>query len=277
MHLYNRMICSGFVPHDFNTSVLIPIPKKGILKTPSDYRPISLSSVLSSILESLLLEKMPCITNLSTNQFGYKKNTSCKSAFMVANETIQYYKAGSSNVHVVSLDAAKAFDKLWRKGLFHKLKSKLDPAIWRLLYNYYAASIVMVSIDGFYSEKFQTTEGVKQGAVLSPFLFNFFMDDLLNGVVDLKLGAALGPYNSSILAYCDDLLLISSVESHMNSILDFCHNYACDWKLKFNAQKSVSYTLKKNNLSEFILGASLIPVSNGFIYLGLPIGDKSYV
>ena len=135
----------------------------------------------------------------------------------------------------------------------------------------------MVSIDGSYSEAFQTTEGVKQGAVLSPFLFNFFMDDLLNGVVDLKLGAALGPFNSSILAYCDDLLLISSVESHMNSMLDFCHNYACDWKLKFNAKKSVSYSIKKTNLSEFVLGDCIILVSNGFIYLGLPIGSKYYV
>lgn len=49
---------------------------------------------------------------------------------------------------VVSLDAAKAFDKLWRKSLFFKLINRMDPSLWRLLYNYYDHSQTMVTTDG---------------------------------------------------------------------------------------------------------------------------------
>ena len=107
-------------------------------------------------------------------------------------------------MHVVSLDAAKAFDKMWREGLFFKLKEVTEPGIWRLLVNYYQGSNIIVKVDGVYSRTFKTTQGVKQGGILSPFLFNFFMDDLLNSCLNLEIGALIGNANVSCLAYCDD-------------------------------------------------------------------------
>ena len=78
-------------------------------------------------------------------------------------------------MRVVSLDAAKAFDKLWRAGLFFKLKNVIDLVCWRILFKYYSENFIRVSVDGLISEAFMTNEGVKQGGVLSPFLFNFLM------------------------------------------------------------------------------------------------------
>ena len=60
-------------------------------------------------------------------------------------------------MHVVSLDAAKAFDKMWREGLFNKLKGVSDPAIWRLLNNYYENSKIVVKVDGKNSLPIRTT------------------------------------------------------------------------------------------------------------------------
>ena len=171
---YNNIVSTGHIPVNFNTSILIPIPKKGILNSPSDYRPISISSPLTTILEILLLDTLPCLKHTNSKQFGYKNNTSCKNAFYIANEVINYYKHGDTNVHVVSLDAAKAFDKVWREGLFFKLKDRSDPFIWRLLVNYYTSSNIAISVDGYKSEIFKTSQGLKQGGILSPFLFNFF-------------------------------------------------------------------------------------------------------
>ncbi len=111
-------VSQGYLPDAFNTSVLVPIPKKQGTSSPGDYRPISVSTALSTVFESLLLMKMEWIRNFSRNQFGYRNNTSCKTAFFVANEVIQYYTFNKSNVNVISLDAA--FDKLWRHRLFYK-------------------------------------------------------------------------------------------------------------------------------------------------------------
>jgi hypothetical protein len=181
-------------------------------------------------------------------------------------------------MHAVSLDAAKAFDKLWRTGLFFKLIGEIDPFLWRILYEYYKESYILVLIDGTRSEMFRTTEGVKQGGILSPFLFNFFLNELLEQNEALGIGAQLGSYNTSTLAYCDDLLILASNERQMSSLLDSCYQYACKWKLSFNASKSVSYSLWQTNLSCFSIGNVSIPVaSNGFIYLGLPIGNSKFV
>ncbi len=131
---------------------------------------------------------------------------------------------------MVSLDAAKVFDKLWRSGLFYKLIGKMDQGIWKLLFSYYSESYVIVCSEGKKSEKFKTT-GVKQGGILSPFLFNFFINDLLEEILAMEIGARVGKYNTSIIAYCDGLLLLSLNEMQMNKLLACCNNVNEKWNL----------------------------------------------
>jgi hypothetical protein len=192
------------------------------------------------------------------------------------NETLNHYKCGGSNCHIVSLDAAKAFDKLWRDGLFFKLIPWTEAVVWRLLYHYYAMSYVAVDVDGCRSDVFKISEGVKQGGVLSSALFNFFMDALLEKLLNLNVGAIIGDVNTSAIAYCDDFSLMSPVEGHIQLLLDECSTYAEDWKLSFNPSKSSWYCLK-NSEYVFKLSGRPIPKSDGFIYLGLPVGDLKYV
>ena len=91
-NFFNNIIKNGTIPECFNVSLLHPIPKKSELSAPTDYRPISVSSAVATLFEHLLLDKLPWLEQFDPCQFGYKSNTSCKSAFFVANETIQFYK-----------------------------------------------------------------------------------------------------------------------------------------------------------------------------------------
>ncbi|CAF1115469.1 unnamed protein product [Brachionus calyciflorus] len=70
---FNSIISYGYFPKIFNTSLLTPIPKKGISKTPSDFRPISVSSVLGNIFELLLLSKINCFREIGKNQLNQIK------------------------------------------------------------------------------------------------------------------------------------------------------------------------------------------------------------
>ena len=81
--LFDSMATMGYIPNNFNIAILIPIPKKGKVKTASESMPISISTVLASIFESILLLNMPCLTELNQKQFGCKRNTSCKSAYIL--------------------------------------------------------------------------------------------------------------------------------------------------------------------------------------------------
>lgn len=81
---------------------------------------------------------------LCSNQFVNKSKTSCKNAFFVVNEGLNYYKCKKSKFFIVSLDTSKAFDKLWRHGLFYKLIEVADGSMCRILFKYNEISKICV-------------------------------------------------------------------------------------------------------------------------------------
>ena len=64
-------------------------------------------------------------------------------------------------MHLVSLDAAKAIDKLWRAGLFFKLKDVIDPVCQRMIFEYYSESFINVCFNGIMPDSFRKNEGVE--------------------------------------------------------------------------------------------------------------------
>jgi hypothetical protein len=91
--------------------------------------------------------------------------------------------------------------------------------VWRILHQYYDESFAVVNVEGFRFSAFKIDEGVKQGGILSSFLFNFFLDDLLNRLLSMNIGALLGDVNASVIAYCDDILLLASNEGEMQKLI----------------------------------------------------------
>ena len=86
--------------------------------------------------------------------------------------------------------------------------------------------------------------------------------------------------NLSILAYCDDIVIISPSVGHMEILLKVCEEFSACWKIEFNANKSVALTVQKkkaNDLPCFKLNNLEIPHSLNVEYLGLPIGDNDFI
>jgi hypothetical protein len=79
--LFDLMLTTGAVPTDLNTALLIPIPKSKDIAAPSDYRPISVSTPICTLLELLLRQQMPFSEEQNPYHFGYKKATLSKSAY----------------------------------------------------------------------------------------------------------------------------------------------------------------------------------------------------
>jgi hypothetical protein len=161
---------TGCIPAKLNVSIVTPIPKsKNQANGPEDFLPISVSSCFASVMEHIILQNIDIRSKIHKNQFGYKLKDSCKHAYFIVNETIHFYNINKSKVYMASLDAQKAFDKLWRAGLFFKLKDSIPEIFWRALYNYYDSSQVVVKIEQKKSNAFKITDGVKQGGVLSSY------------------------------------------------------------------------------------------------------------
>ena len=279
-NIFKDVINQGILLEKFNISVITPIEKKESNNNNlDDYRPISVSNVFSTLYEMIILNNIENIFKFNDKQFGYKANTSCKHASFIINETISYYKKGGSPCYVISLDMKKAFDRMWRNGLFYKLIGKIDQSMWRAIYNYYKFSIVKVKIDGNTSKEFVIKEGVKQGGILSPYLFNFFMNELLDESDNMNLGATIGKFNLSLISYCDDLIILSPYVKHVHELLKLCSEYANKWKLVFNINKCNWYqhgtSIIKN--PNFLLNQKELIKVNNLVHLGLPIGKQNHV
>ena len=87
-------------------------------------------------------------------------------------ETIQYYRSKGSNVHVLLLDASKVFDRVNYIKIFDKFLNKsMCPLTVRLLMNMYTSQKLQVKWNDKLSERFDVTNGVRQGGgVISPII-----------------------------------------------------------------------------------------------------------
>ena len=116
--------------------------------------------------------------------------------------------------------------KLWDKL---KLLNKIDNSYWRAIVNSNENSSGKIKIIDKILDEFKIKDGVKQGGVLSPFLFNLYINNLLDECLRAYIGAKMGSFNVSIICYCNDISIISSSISEMNKLLELCGEYAKKW------------------------------------------------
>ena len=108
------------------------------------------------------------------------------------------------------LDARKAFDRVNHWTLFSKLLTRgMNPIIVRILMFWYGNHRMCVAWNGSYSNWFSVSNGVRQGGKLSPFLFNVYIDDLIDSVAKLKVGCMVNNIIYNIIAYADDIVLLA--------------------------------------------------------------------
>jgi len=194
-NFYNSCISSCKIPQALKRSKVIPIPKIPNATLPNDLRPISIQPVLLKLFEKCIVPQLVShleVNNLiSPQQYGFRKNHSTHHALLNITNYIQSSLRKNHVCFMIVLDFKKAFDKVDKSVLSHKLKwynidSKL---IDSLLSN--REQCVCVNCGGKlnYSKYSELYLGVPQGSCISCFLFNLMINDL--------------PY---ILKFCDPSL-----------------------------------------------------------------------
>ena len=169
--LFNMIYTHGFVPDDFGKGITIPVPKDklGNLSNVENYRPITISPIISKMFEYCILEKFQNSLLSCDLQFGFKQKSSCSHAIFLLKQVTDYFIARGSNVYLAALDARKAFDRVHHVKLFGLMLDKgLPGRLVKVVADWYGKTVSIVKWNGCFSGSCVIKSGIRQGGILSP-------------------------------------------------------------------------------------------------------------
>jgi hypothetical protein len=278
-YVFNISLSTSCLPSQWKSAIVTPVFKKGKLNDPSNYRPISITSNICKLLESIIKDHiMHYLTInklLSVNQYGFlpKRSTVCQ-LLDCCNDWFCCFdnktNSLSSQVDVIYLDYAKAFDSVIYCKLLYKLKCiGVTGLILNWIENFLTDRTQCVRVGSSYSACSNVLSGVPQGSVLGPLLFLVYINDvsLINSTSNTKL-------------FADDLkLYIFATGTDSNSVMQSYLNNISDWsslwQLTLSASKCSVLSIGKNIVEySYNINGVLLNRVTTMVDLGVTVDSK---
>ena len=259
--LFNWSLRIGHVPKCFKLANVSPIPKCSLPSSPSDFRPISLLPILSKVLEKVVARKwiLSCIlAQAHPSQFAYIPDSgggTTTALTLIQHKTLQFLDSSSGSVRILSIDFARAFDKILHSGVLktaHMFQLPKEAFLW--IESFLADRFQRVSVRGKCSSWQSVTSGVPQGSVVGPLLFSMFVDDL-HSVFD----------NSCTIKYADDLTILHFVRVPSDDKLQLEYDNVLRWSASRSMPINESKCRVLNIITKKSLDVPAIQGPNGFI------------
>jgi hypothetical protein len=272
--LINDSFRTGQVPLTWKQANVSPVHKKESKASVGNYRPISLLSLLAKVQERVVFKRL--YAYLARNNLLTAKNSGFKekdsAICQLINIVDKIYKAleNGKEISMVFLDISKAFDKVWHKGLLHKLKANgINGSLLDWLENYLSNREIRVVINGQCAQWAKTNAGVPQGSILGPLLFLVFINDVVDDI------------DSDINLFADDTSLMNIIDqlldsyTTVNSDLKKLATWSDQWLVTYNATKTVALHITKrregvNHPPLFLKGTKIAEVPS-HCHLGIDI------
>ena len=280
LDLFNTIWREKHFPETWRKATIIPIPKPGKDHTnPSNYRPIALTSCLCKLIEKLVNKRLAWYLEtkhkLSNYQCGFRKTRSTLDHLIRLETFIRQAFIRGEHMVAVFFDLEKAFDTTWKHGILRDLHGMgLRGNLPEFIKNFLEHRSFQVKVGSELSDPYTQEEGVPQGSILSPLLFEIKMNSIIDALKS----------NVDCSLYVDDFLVcyksksgIETIERQLQMQLNKLEKWANDNGFKFSPSKTqvVHFCCKTSCVREpeLTLYGERIEVKNEARFLGV-IFDK---
>ena len=235
--LFNRSLSESSFPTIWKKAHVIPLFKKGDPHLPLYYRPISLLSCVSKVMERCVFKYV--FNFARDNELFYKYQSGFLPGHSTVYQLIELFHNIASALDrkeyscIVFCDLSKAFDKVWHKGLLFKLCQYGTNGNLLPWFSSYLSSRQQAVTYGNATSSFnQISAGVPQGSVLGPLLFLFYINDLVD---PMKSVTRLFADDSSLQETSSDL---NEIENNLNHDIKRLQDWSDQWLMQFNPAKT---------------------------------------
>ena len=246
--LLNASLSTGHFPQPLKKAKIFLLPKQGKnLTNPHSYRPISLLEPFSKLLERIIKNRLVNHIEgrqVNPNQFGFRPAKSTEDIILLSLQYLDLHIKKHKRTGSVSLDVAKAFDKVWHNGLIYKIHTQynLPLLIKKLLSHFLTNRTFQITHKNINSYQFSSRAGVPQGSVLSPLLYTLYTNDTPQPLNQKTL----------LMMYADDITILTNAHTNLqlnNQIraeLTQLDNYQAHWLIETNKNKSAIVFYKQH-------------------------------
>jgi hypothetical protein len=259
--IINKCFELGVFPSNLKIVKVIPLFKKNDREHIENYRPVSVVSTFSKILEKALETRISTFFNkynlLCDNQHGFIKGKSTETAFVTFVNKIIGNLDNKKHSVATFIDLSKAFDTVKLSILLDKLhKIGIRGRALNLLQSYLLNRTQYVELNhsngNFRSELREVEYGVPQGSVLGPLLFNVYINGIKSSILE-----------ADVTLYADDTTILNtafdSEQLEINSYLSV--NNICQWFNSINLELNLNKTVR-------------MTFSNSVCHVGLLVDDE---
>ena len=287
LNFCNMALQKGITPKIWSEINIIPIPKKGNLSDCSNYRGISMCSVITKLLNKILLNRIRTEVDplLRNSQNGFRPGRSTTSHILSLRRIIEGVKAKNLSAVIIFIDFKKAFDSITRDSMYKILQAYGVPEkIVNLIKAVYTNTRARVETPDGNTDLFDILAGIMQGDTLAPYLFIITVDFVLRKVFEGNddLGFTLQKRRSkrypslkvTDCAFADDLATISDNMHDAQETLRQIEEAAALVGLSINPSKTeyMKYNLEEGLITS--LDGNLLKEVDDYKYLGAWISSS---
>lgn len=277
--VFNACLSASYFPVDWKNATIILLQKQGKDPVmPASYRPISLLPGLAKVFERIIHNRLkPFLKHIPDEQFGFMPERSTTQQLVRILEWVGGALRNKESSAFLMLDVAKAFDRVYHKGIIFKMIQLEFPSnLIHLLRSYLKSRTFNVKLGNTISSTRNIKAGVPQGSILGPILYILYTYDFPKFEDD---------HNCLTAFYADDTAIITksmnpefAVEKlvrKMDAVEDWCSM----WKVAINATKSQILVIKtkgkrKKTKTKVTLFGTHIPIVKKASYLGLKLNQN---